>query len=63
MVLEAIFKMADSGNCYDAYMLYWRGMQVDGKILFTNKGPVMVKESNNFQNCLLRGKYLATKVT
>ena len=25
-------------------------MQVDGEILFTNKGPVMVKESNNFKN-------------
>ena len=24
-------------------------MQVDGEILFTNKGPVMVKESNNFK--------------
>ena len=38
-------------------------MQVDGEILFTNKGPVMVKESNNFQNCLLRGQYFAIKVT
>ena len=25
-------------------------MQVDGEILFTNKGPVIVKESNNFNN-------------
>ena len=24
-------------------------MQVDGEILFTTKGPVMVKESNNFK--------------
>ena len=39
-----------------------RGMQVDGEILFTNKGPVMVKDSNNYQNCLLRGQYLAIKV-
>ena len=38
-------------------------MQVDGEILFTNKGPVMVKESKNFKNCLLRGQYLAIKVT
>ena len=38
-------------------------MQVDGDILFTNKGPVMVKESNNFKNCPLRGQYLAIKVT
>ena len=38
-------------------------MQVDGERIFTNKGPVIVKESNNFQNCLLRGQYLATKVT
>ena len=55
--------MADSGYCYDAYLLYWRGMQVDGERLFTNKGPVMVKESNHFKNCLLRGQYLAIKVT
>ena len=38
-------------------------MHVDVEILFTNKGPVMVKESNNFKNCLLRGQYLAIKVT
>ena len=38
-------------------------MQVDGETLFTNKGPVMVKESNNFKNSLLRGQYLAIKVT
>ena len=38
-------------------------MQVDGEILFANKGPVMVKESNNFQNCLFREQYLAIKVT
>ena len=37
-------------------------MQVDGEILFTNKGPVMVKESKFFKNCLLRGQYLAIKV-
>ena len=35
-------------------LLYWRGMQVDGERLFTNKGPVMVKENIKFQNCLLR---------
>ena len=57
------FKMADSGYCYDAYLPYWRGMQVDGEILFTNKGPVMVKESYHFQNRLFRGQYLAIKVT
>ena len=55
--------MADSGYCYDAYLPYWRGMQVDGEILFTNKGPVMVKESYHFQNRLFRGQYLAIKVT
>ena len=55
--------MADSGYCYDVYLPYWRGMQVDGEILFANKGPVMVKESYNFQNCLFRGQYLAIKVT
>ena len=38
-------------------------MQVDGDILFTNKGPVMIKESNNLKNSLLRGQYLAIKVT
>ena len=38
-------------------------MQVDGEILFTNKGPVMVKESNSFKNGLLRGQYIAIKVT
>ena len=38
-------------------------MQVDGERLFTNKGPIMVKESNNFQNCLLRGQYIAINVT
>ena len=37
-------------------------MQVDLERLFNNEGPVMVKESNNFQNCLLRGQYLAMKV-
>ena len=55
--------MADSGYCYDAYQPYWRGMQVDGERLFANKGPEMVKESGNFQNCLFRGQYLAIKVT
>ena len=45
------------------YLLYWRGMQVDLERLFNNEGPVMVKESNNFQKCLLRGQYLAIKVT
>ncbi len=38
-------------------------MQVDGEILLTTKGPVIVKESNNFKNCLLQGQYLAIKVT
>ena len=38
-------------------------MQVDGERLFTTKGQVMVKESNNLKNCLLRGQYLAIKVT
>ena len=38
-------------------------MQVDGERLFTNKGPVMVKESDHFQKCLFRGQYLAIKVT
>ena len=37
---QPFFKMADGGYCYDAYLLYWRGMQVDGERLFTNKGPV-----------------------
>ena len=37
-------------------------MQVDGERLFANKGPVMVKGIDNFQNCLLRGPYLAIKV-
>ena len=37
-------------------------MHVDGEIVFTIKGPVMVKESNTFKNCLLRGQYLAIKV-
>ena len=60
---QPFFKMDESGYCYDAYLLYWRGMQVDGERLFTNKGPVMVKESSNFHNCLLRGQYLAIKVT
>ena len=47
--------MADSGYCYDAYLRYWRGMQVDGERLFTNKGPVglMVKDIEIFQNCQL----------
>ena len=36
-------------------------MQVDGEILFANKGPVMVKESEHFQNCLFRGQYLSDK--
>ena len=57
------FKMAGSGYCYDAYLPYWRGMQVDGGILFTNKGPGMVKECKKNQNCLFRGQYLAIKVT
>ena len=47
--MAAFFKMADNGYYYDAYLLYWRGMQVDGERLFTNKGPVMVKESNNLK--------------
>ena len=38
-------------------------MQVDGEIVFTNKGPGMVKECKNNQNCLFRGQYLAIKVT
>ena len=38
-------------------------MQVDGERLFTNKGPVMVKESDHFHNCLFRGQYLEIKVT
>ena len=38
-------------------------MQVDGERLFDNKGPVMVKESDNCQNSLFRGQYLAIKVT
>ena len=42
--------MADSGYCYDAYLLYLRGMQVDSERLFNNKGPVIVNESDNFQN-------------
>ena len=60
---QPFFKMADIGYCYDAYLPYWRGMQVDGERLFTNKGPVMVNESKTFQNCLFRGQYLAIKVT
>ena len=62
-LLQPFFKMADSGYCYDAYMLYWREMQANGERLFTNKGPAMVKESENFQNCLLRGHHLSIKVT
>ena len=38
-------------------------MQVDGEILFTTKGPVMVKESNNLKNRLLQGQNLEIKVT
>ena len=38
-------------------------MQVDGEILFTNKGPGMVKECKKIQNGLFRGQYLAIKVT
>ena len=38
-------------------------MQVDAERLFANIGPVMVKESDNFQKCLFRGQYLAIKVT
>ena len=38
-------------------------MQVDGERLFANKGPVMVKEGDNFHNGLFRGQYLAIKVT
>ena len=38
-------------------------MQVDGEIVFTNKGPGMVKECKQIQKCLFRGKYLAIKVT
>ena len=37
-------------------------MPVDSEILLTKKGPVMVKESYNFQNGLLRGQYLVIKV-
>ena len=37
-------------------------MQVDGERLSANKGPVMDKESDNFQKCLFRGQYLALKV-
>ena len=49
MAVAAIFKMADSGYSYDASLLYWRGMQVDGERLFTNKDPVMVKEVTIFK--------------
>ena len=49
MAVAAIFKMADSGYSYDAYRLYWRGMQVDGERLLTNKGPVMVREVTTFK--------------
>ena len=38
-------------------------MQVDGEVLFTNKGTGMVKECKKNQNCLIRGQYLAIKVT
>ena len=38
-------------------------MQVDGEILSTNKGPGMVKECKQIQNCLFRCQYLAIKVT
>ena len=38
-------------------------MQVDGDIVFTNKGPGMVKECKQIQNYLFRGQYLAIKVT
>ena len=37
-------------------------MQVDSERLFTNKGPVMVNESDNIQNGLLRGQYIVIKV-
>ena len=30
----------------------------DGEGLFANKGPVMVKESDNYQNCLFRENIL-----
>ena len=65
MAMEDIKKMADSGYCYDAYLLYWRGMQVDGEIIFSNKGPIglMVKDSEHFQNGQLPGQYIAIKVT
>ena len=57
-------KMADSGYCYDAYLLYCRGMQVDSERLFIKKGPVMVKESDFFsQNGLIQGQYPVIKVT
>ena len=38
-------------------------MQVDSEIIFTNKGTVMVKESYNFQNGLLRRQYIVIKVS
>ena len=47
--------MADCSSCYEAYGIYWRGMQVDIEIVLNNEGPVMVKESDNFN--LLRGQY------
>ena len=59
---QPFFKMTDSGYCYDTYMLYWRGMQVDSEILFTNKFPIMAKETDNFQNGVLRGHYIVIKV-
>ena len=31
VAVTAIFQMAESGYCYDTYMLYWREMQVDSK--------------------------------
>ena len=55
--------MADCGYYYDAYLLYWRGMQVDSEILFTNNGPVIVKEREQFQSGLIRGQYIVIKVT
>ena len=33
------------------------------RLTVVNKGPVMVKESKTFQNCLLRGQYIAINVT
>ena len=51
MAVAAIFQNGRQHLLLDTYLLlYWRGMQVDNERLFTNKGPVMLKESYNFQN-------------